>query len=540
MLVTNKIMKHSNSILIWIVCLCLCLAAKKIKILSSMTICLKSSEVSQKYLSKLLANIDNNYEIYLLRPTCCNETIKYNDIKENNIHLIEYNSIAPYTDFRKRFNTYDVDGWVDLVAHNCRNILSNKTIINELKQISFDLSIVQLWDACGFIISDLLHLKRIDFVIQGLMYPQANKIYDFIYYDSFKNKIIPESGSDKTFEILLYFPVFDQIRVDFNIPIKTQLDSFKIQTQFVWIPQIPGFEYPNYLVPRIQFIGPIRSQMQLDSGSINLNSDLDCIKWLNSLPSNAKVIYFTFGTLWLNMTQLKHRDLTLMKSLNTILSSDDKPYTNYYIIMTCLKSSMYFTHEIEVLMMKQYNDKIRIYNKWIPQTQILNHPRVKVIVLHGGIGTVQEAMFCGVPMVGIPFEYDQPLNMEKAERIGIAYPMLNVSSFTVQQLINAIDNVMLNDYYLKRINIWSKAMKIYDGTPLMKWSIYCVVNNISDLMHLPLNSIKLKMKEETNGNNTKYGNRNLILLVLSTSVCIVLSVLLCTSRKKSMKKIHSS
>eukprot|EP01084_Bolivina_argentea_P102641 183859_1 len=204
------------------------------------------------------------------------------------------------------------------------------------------------------------------------------------------------------------------------------------------------------------------------------------------------------------MTQLKHRDLTIMKTLNIILSNDYKPYTDYYVIMKSLKSTMYFTHEMEVSMMKQYNDKIRIYNTWIPQTKILNHERIKLLVLHGGIGTVQEAIFCGVPMVSIPFEYDQPLNMEKAERIGVAYPMLNVSSFTVEQLINAIDSVMENEYYMERANVWSNAMKIYDGTPLMKWSIYCIVNNISHSMHLPVDSIKLKIEDEINDKSKKY------------------------------------
>eukprot|EP00483_Globobulimina_turgida_P011836 UN11858 len=151
-------------------------------------------------------------------------------------------------------------------------------------------------------------------------------------------------------------------------------------------------------------------------------------------------------------------------------------------------------------------------------------------------------MFYGVPMVSIPFEYDQPLNMEKAERIGIAYPSLNVSSFTPQQLINAINEVILklNKEYSKNAKIWANAMQIYDGKPLIKWSIYCIVNNISDLLHLPSNSVKLKViKDKMNDQYiSRSGYSTFILLI---SFCVILFVLLlyvCT--KTRTKKVHKS
>eukprot|EP01084_Bolivina_argentea_P076463 138585_1 len=59
---------------------------KKIKIFSSMFICLPSEEVTHKYLSKII-NDFNDYEIYILRPNCCSDIIEYND--NNNIHLLD-------------------------------------------------------------------------------------------------------------------------------------------------------------------------------------------------------------------------------------------------------------------------------------------------------------------------------------------------------------------------------------------------------------------------------------------------------------------
>ena len=75
-----------------------------------------------------------------------------------------------------------------------------------------------------------------------------------------------------------------------------------------------------------------------------------------------------------------------------------------------------------------------ILRKWLPQQDLLAHPNLKVFVTHGGLFSIQEALFHNTPFVGIPLGTDQKPNMMRAEKNGYAimlnWPTLNASSLT--------------------------------------------------------------------------------------------------------------
>ena len=78
---------------------------------------------------------------------------------------------------------------------------------------------------------------------------------------------------------------------------------------------------------------------------------------------------------------------------------------------------------------------------WAPQTDILAHPNTKSFVSHCGYSSSLEAVYYGVPIIGIPFLADQRGNANLMEHKGYA-KKLDAASFTAEELAAAIEEVI--------------------------------------------------------------------------------------------------
>ncbi|KAM6150531.1 UDP-glucuronosyltransferase 2B31-like isoform 1-T1 [Erethizon dorsatum] len=84
--------------------------------------------------------------------------------------------------------------------------------------------------------------------------------------------------------------------------------------------------------------------------------------------------------------------------------------------------------------------------KWIPQNDLLGHPKTKAFVTHGGTNGIYEAIYHGVPMVGIPLFWDQPDNIVrmKAKGAAVRLDFLTISS---TDLVSALKTVINDPSY---------------------------------------------------------------------------------------------
>ncbi|KAL0278210.1 UNVERIFIED_CONTAM: hypothetical protein PYX00_000095 [Menopon gallinae] len=93
--------------------------------------------------------------------------------------------------------------------------------------------------------------------------------------------------------------------------------------------------------------------------------------------------------------------------------------------------------------------------KWIPQSDVLRHPNVKLFVTHGGLMGTQEAVTAGVPMLGIPFFADQQFNVINYQDKGFAI-VLQLEDITEETVREALRELLGNPRYKERAMHYSK------------------------------------------------------------------------------------
>lgn len=89
----------------------------------------------------------------------------------------------------------------------------------------------------------------------------------------------------------------------------------------------------------------------------------------------------------------------------------------------------------------------RVY-KWLPQNDLLGHPKTKAFVTHGGANGVYEAIYHGIPMIGIPLFGEQHDNIAHMVAKGAAVA-LNIRTMSKSDVLNALEEVIENPFYKK-------------------------------------------------------------------------------------------
>ncbi|XP_077481087.1 UDP-glucuronosyltransferase 2B31-like [Stigmatopora argus] len=83
---------------------------------------------------------------------------------------------------------------------------------------------------------------------------------------------------------------------------------------------------------------------------------------------------------------------------------------------------------------------------WMPQNDLLGHPKVKLFVAHGGTNGVQEAIYHGVPILGLPLIFDQRDNLLRIEVRG-AGKVLDIFSMDQDIFFGGIQEVLTDSSY---------------------------------------------------------------------------------------------
>ncbi|KAI8502782.1 UDP-glucuronosyltransferase 2A1 [Branchiostoma belcheri] len=128
---------------------------------------------------------------------------------------------------------------------------------------------------------------------------------------------------------------------------------------------------------------------------------------------------------------------------------------------------------------------------WLPQNDLLGHPKTRVFVTHAGYNGLSEALHHGVPMVCLPQFADQPGNAARVVARGLGVT-LDISAVTTDQLYQAIRRVLTNNSYRETADRLSRLHRDQSQSPMERavWWIEHVIQH-GGLPHLRARAVEL-------------------------------------------------
>ncbi|SPP86139.1 UDP-glucuronosyltransferase 2B15-like isoform X3 [Drosophila guanche] len=103
-----------------------------------------------------------------------------------------------------------------------------------------------------------------------------------------------------------------------------------------------------------------------------------------------------------------------------------------------------------------------LYSKWLPQDDILAHPKIKLFINHAGKGGLTEAQYHGKPMLSLPVFGDQPANADGMVKKGFGLT-INLLTLEEQPFREGIEEILSNPKYSQTVSTFSK---LYRDRPL--------------------------------------------------------------------------
>ncbi|XP_028153804.1 UDP-glucosyltransferase 2 [Diabrotica virgifera virgifera] len=176
--------------------------------------------------------------------------------------------------------------------------------------------------------------------------------------------------------------------------------------------------------------------------------------------------------------------------------------------------------------------------KWLPQSDLLAHPNIKLFITHGGFLSTIETVYHGVPTVAIPVIADQMKNARQSESDGYT-KVIELQQLTEELLSSTIEEVISNRKYRDNVKTRSKIFHDRQVKPMddaVYWIEYIVKHNGAN--HLKVNYLNMPWYQYylVDVFVVVFSVIFLVLFVIKKTVCFMLRKLCKKSDKMKVKK----
>nr|XP_003222439.1 PREDICTED: UDP-glucuronosyltransferase 2A2 isoform X1 [Anolis carolinensis] len=328
----------------------------------------------------------------------------------------------------------------------CDRVVLNQTLMERLESVGFDILIADPLLPCGELVAEKLHLP----FVYTFRFSVGNTMECVCGVIPAPPSFVPASLGGLTDRMsfmqrtrnMLFYALHDILfhQVLWKDWSKYYSDVLGRPTTLcetmgkaeIWLIRTYwDFEFPRPLLPNFEFVGGLHCQPAKP-----LPKEME--EFVQSSGEHG-IVVFSLGSMLKNLTDEKSNLVALALS--------QLPQKVIW---------RYKGKRPETL-----GANTRLYD-WIPQNDLLGHPKTKAFITHGGTNGIYEAIYHGIPMVGIPMFADQPDNIAHMRAKGMAVE-LNMYTMTAQDLLDAVNTVIHNTTYKENA---VRLSKIHHDQPM--------------------------------------------------------------------------
>lgn len=350
--------------------------------------------------------------------------------------------------FSGRLTALELFDILDHYAQNCDAVVGNKEVMTQLKDADFDLLLVDPNEMCGFVIAHILGVPYAVFST-GLWYPaEVGAPAPLSYVPEF-NSLLTDRMSlvQRIVNTAVYLvsrfgvqylvlPKYERIMRKHGVEPRVAMQDL-VQGSRLWMLSTDlALEFPRPTLPHVVYVGGI-----LTKPASPLPQDYE--SWVNDTAEHGFVVVsFGAGVKYLS-EDITHKLAGALGRLpqRVVWRFSGVPPSNL-------------------------GNNTKLVD-WMPQNDLLGHARTVAFLSHGGLNSIYEAMYHGVPVVGLPLFGDHYDTMTRVEAKGMGI-MVHWKSVTEEELYQALDTVINNNRYRQRAQVLSSIHKDQPGHPVTR------------------------------------------------------------------------
>ncbi|KAJ7327024.1 hypothetical protein JRQ81_016783 [Phrynocephalus forsythii] len=362
--------------------------------------------------------------------------------------------------FSGRLTALELFDILDHYSKNCDMIVGNKKLLQAMKQENFDLLLVDPNEMCGFVIAHLLGIKYAVFST-GLWYPaEVGAPAPLAYVPEFNSLLTDHMNFlERLKNTIVYLvsrfgvsflvlPKYERIMQKYNVqPARSMYDLVHDSSLWMLCTDV-ALEFPRPTLPNVVYVGGI-----LTKPAGPLPEDLQT--WVNGANEKGFILVsFGAGVKYLSEDIANKLAHALARLPQRVIwrYSGNKP--------------------------KNLGNNTKLI-EWLPQNDLLGHSNIKAFLSHGGLNSIFETMYHGVPVVGMPLFGDHYDTMTRVQAKGMGI-LLNWKTITEDELYDALVKVINDPSYRRQAQKLSEIHKDQPDHPVNRtvyWINYILRHN---------------------------------------------------------------